>query len=658
MRSTRCPTLDELAAFSSGRLPTDSFQALAEHLEGCPDCQANLSTVASDDPWLNAFRTPQATDSFLEEPECREAVVRYQSAVRQASTAGRSPDLGRLGNYELLEELGRGGMGVVYKARHVLLGQLVALKVLPAERLSDAQAVERFLREMKAQGGLQHPNLVTARDADATAGQYYLVLELVEGQDLTTIVRRQGPLSIADACEVVWQVALGLQYLHEQGLVHRDIKPSNLMRTPEGQVKVLDMGLARFVYGDQPASAELTERGQLLGTADYMAPEQWDDPRQADIRADVYSLGCTLFYLLTGQALFAPYRSRSEKLKAHITEPPPDVRQQRPEVPAALAELLGRMLAKKPEDRPQTPSEVVAMLAAVAPNSPSVRRPRWPSPPRAWLMAGALGLVALIAFSVPLLRHDWREQKSERPQMLEPVREARTPEVLRIEVQHFDNVKGEYSVNRGLLGKTSFEARFDDSVKVQAVLSQPAYAYLISFRPDGVEELCFPESEDEPPPLTDRPRYPSVSRGVNYGLTEGEGLQVFAVVASNHRLPAYKEWRQQCGESPWKKSALAPAFVASTVGLLVSCEGQGPLLAVLGILPGRSMAVSGPGVVWWDDGEDVFELTQENPTGQRAKGQTIGGKSLMVELTNWLRRSPQVETAAAVGFAVLPKKSP
>jgi serine/threonine protein kinase len=152
-----------------------------------------------------------------------------------------------LGNYELLEELGRGGMGVVYKARHVLLGRLVALKVLPAKRLSDPEAVERFLREMKAQGGLQHPNLVTARAADATAVQYYLVLELVEGQDLATIVRRQGPLSIAEACEVVRQVALGLQYLHEKGLVHRDIKLSNLMRTPEGQVKVLDMGLARFV---------------------------------------------------------------------------------------------------------------------------------------------------------------------------------------------------------------------------------------------------------------------------------------------------------------------------------------------------------------------------------------------------------------------------
>jgi hypothetical protein len=230
--------------------------------------------------------------------------------------------------------------------------------------------------------------------------------------------------------------------------------------------------------------------------------------------------------------------------------------------------------------------------------------------------------------------------------------------VQRIEVQHFANVRGEYSLDRGLLGRTSFETRFDDSVKVKAVLSQPAYAYLIAFRPDGVEELCFPESEDEPPPLTDRPRDPFVSRGVNFGLTEGEGMQVFAVVASNQRLPVFKVWRQRCGDSPWKKSALAPAFAASTVGLLAPCEGQGPLLAAFGILPGRSMAVSGPGVVWWDDGEDVFELTRDNPTGQRAKGQLIGGKSLLVEITNWLRQCPQVETAAAVGFVVLPKKSP
>jgi hypothetical protein len=277
---------------------------------------------------------------------------------------------------------------------------------------------------------------------------------------------------------------------------------------------------------------------------------------------------------------------------------------------------------------------------------------------RAWLMAGALGLVALIALSVPLLRHDWGGQKSEHLPMLEPVRKARKPEVLRIEVQHFANVRGEYSDDRGLLGKTSFEIHFDDSVKVQAVLSQPAYAYVIAFRPDGKDEVCFPESEDEPPPLTDRPRYPFLSRGVNYGLTEGEGMHVFAVVASNQRLPAYKLWRQRCGESPWKKTALAPAFAASTVGLLVSCEGQGPLLAALGIQPGRSMAVSGPGVVWWDDGEDVFELTQERPASLRAKGQTIGGKSLVVELTDWLRQSPQLETAAAIGFVVLPKQSP
>jgi tRNA A-37 threonylcarbamoyl transferase component Bud32 len=384
---------------------------VAEHLEGCPACQANLSTMSAEDPWLTTLREPAPTDSYQEELACREAVARFRAVVCQADPAAGGHDLRQLGNYDLLQELGRGGMGVVYKARHRLIDQVVALKVLPADRLTHPQAVERFYREMKAQGRLQHAHIAAARDAGEADGRHYLVMEFVAAQNLAEVVRQHGPLGVADACELARQAALGLQYVHEQGLVHRDLKPSNLIRTPDGQVKLLDLGLARFVHGDRPASADLTESGQTLGTADYMAPEQWDDPRQADIRADIYSLGCTLFHLLTGRAPFAQHHKLSQKLQAHCTEVPPNVRQLRPEVPAPLAELVGRLLAKKPEDRPQTPAAVAAALAPFAqgstpapvpvslqPAAPAGTRGRWP-----WLAVGAGVLAVLLGLATAAL---------------------------------------------------------------------------------------------------------------------------------------------------------------------------------------------------------------------------------------------------------------
>jgi hypothetical protein len=188
-----------------------------------------------------------------------------------------------------------------------------------------------------------------------------------------------------------------------------------------------------------------------------------------------------------------------------------------------------------------------------------------------------------------------------------------------LNVLHYANIGGQFDQPRGLLGRDSFATHRDDSVTVEAKLPRPAYAYLIAFRPDGTEELCFPEKDDEPPPLTDTPRYPSVSRGVNYGLNEGEGLQVFVLVLSQEKLPAYKEWRARCGASPWKKH---PAT---------------------------------QDVVWRDDGTDVEALTAAHPLGTRGKGQEISGKTPLAELADWLRRAPQIDTVAALGFPVLPK---
>lgn len=265
--------------------------------------------------------------------------------------------------YKLLGKIGEGGMGTVYKAEHTRLRRDVAIKLLPLERSQSPGTVARFDREMQAVGGLDHPNIVRAFDAGEHEGRHFLVMEFVPGCDASQLVDRDGPLPIAEACEIIRQAALGLQHAHQAGLVHRDIKPSNLMVTPEGTVKVLDLGLALWTQQEQPPG-ELTRTGQVMGTIDYMAPEQGSDMHRVDIRADVYSLGATLYKLLTGTSPFADARfdTSMKKLVALATLEPKPVAAVRGDVPAPLSELVSRMLAKSPDERPATPGEVATLL--------------------------------------------------------------------------------------------------------------------------------------------------------------------------------------------------------------------------------------------------------------------------------------------------------
>ncbi len=288
------------------------------------------------------------------------------TAGSAASPATPAPPQ-QLGVYQLQGRLGQGGMGTVWKAWHTRLKRPVALKTIRPECLDNPPAVARFQREMEAVGKLDHANLIRATDAGEDAGIHFLVMDFVEGTDASRLVQRHGPLPIADACEVVRQAALGLQFAHEAGLVHRDVKPSNLMVTRQGQVKVLDLGLA-LLHAAPDETGELTGSNQWMGTADFMAPEQGTCAHTVDIRADVYSLGCTLYKLLAGRAPFsAPeYSTPYKKMEAHAREPVPPLRDRRPEVPAGLAAVLDRMLAKSPVDRFSTPGEVAAALAPFA----------------------------------------------------------------------------------------------------------------------------------------------------------------------------------------------------------------------------------------------------------------------------------------------------
>ncbi len=297
-----------------------------------------------------------------------------------------------LGPYHIQDELGRGGMGRVYKALHTVMGRVVALKVIAPERLDSPTALDWFRREVRTLTRLQHPNVVMAFDANEAEGLHFLVMEHVEGSSLDAVVRRQGPLPWAQACEVMRQAALGLQHAHEKGMVHRDVKPANLLlpTRPTGElptdpwlsasdkgpgaaappaVKIVDFGLARL----QDGGATLAGGDGFFGTPDYVAPEQCRDVHAADVRSDLYSLGCTFYFALTGRPPF-PGETAMDKLLAHLSDDAPSVLELAPEVPPVVAGIVARLMAKDPGDRFQTPAELARALAPLG--APDTTRPQ------------------------------------------------------------------------------------------------------------------------------------------------------------------------------------------------------------------------------------------------------------------------------------------
>jgi serine/threonine protein kinase len=276
---------------------------------------------------------------------------------------GVPPSLLEHSRYRVIRLLGQGGMGSVYLAEHRHMERQVALKVISPDMVNNADAVRRFRQEVTAAARLgPHPNIVAVHDAEQAGDLHFLVMEFVEGQSLADYLRTRGTLPIAEACDCVRQAALGLQHAHQQGMIHRDIKPHNLMRTPQGQIKVLDFGLARCGRETDKPRTQLTQQGVLMGTADYMAPEQANDSRVADIRADIYSLGCTLYHLLSGRVPF-PDGGTVDKIIKHAVEPPTPVGALRRDLPLGVVRVVEKMMAKNVEQRYQTPAEVAEALA-------------------------------------------------------------------------------------------------------------------------------------------------------------------------------------------------------------------------------------------------------------------------------------------------------
>ncbi|MDB5342738.1 MAG: stkP 3 [Schlesneria sp.] len=297
---------------------------------------------------------------FRSQPERATQVSHVCLPEFRAETVAKESGPLVLGNYVLLEKIGQGGMGTVYKAEHRRMKRLVAIKMLPLNLMQNSDAAARFQREVEAAAKLRHANIIAADDAGEANGIRFLVMEYVDGIDLSALVKKSGPLTVTQAISSILQVARGLEFAHSEGVVHRDIKPANMLLDKKGTVKILDLGLAR-IEGNTADQAALTGAGTVLGTVDYMAPEQALDAKHADARADIYSLGCSLYYLLTGSPVYDG-DTLTARLLAHQNQPIPSLRDRRADVPRQLNAVFQKMVAKKVTDRYQSMTQVIREL--------------------------------------------------------------------------------------------------------------------------------------------------------------------------------------------------------------------------------------------------------------------------------------------------------
>jgi serine/threonine protein kinase len=327
-RPTDHPTAEELRAFCQGHADPAAADTVAAHLAGCLECQKTVADFPAGAP-----------ETF----------------------AGVVPELAEHPDYELQRKLGEGTMGSVYLARNKLMDRLEVLKVVNRALLGRPGALDRFLQEIRSAARLQHANVVTAYAALRLGDVVVLAMEYVEGKNLHELVLKRGPQPVIHACYYARQVAKGLQHAYEHGTVHRDIKPQNLVRGSKGDVKILDFGLAKVVREEEESGPGLTGTHLMMGTPHFVAPEQASDARSADIRADLYSLGCTLYYMLAGRPPFVE-KTPMKVVLAHMQKPPEPITALRPDAPPELAAVLSRMLEKDPAARYQTPAEVVSAL--------------------------------------------------------------------------------------------------------------------------------------------------------------------------------------------------------------------------------------------------------------------------------------------------------
>lgn len=375
-----------------------------------------------------------------------------------------------LGEYVVVDRIGAGGMGEVYRAQHRRMKRTVAVKMLPAELSKTPNVVQRFEREVEAAAKLIHPNIVTAFDAGEAGGVLYLAMEYVDGQDLAAVVHQRGPLDVAAALNYTLQAAEGLRYAHDEGVVHRDIKPSNLLLDKKGAIKILDMGLARFVNdvaGDEPTAAALTQSGQVMGTVDYMSPEQAANTKSADKPADIYSLGATLYFLLTGRSMYGG-DTLVERIMAHRDQPIPSLRAVRTDVSRPLEETFRAMVAKTPTLRQRSMGQVIEELQRCSPAGAVAKSPAPAIPSGSAETLDLSGKTAAFRGTAPTQNTASPTRSMQAPRVPEPPRRVAAPKRSKQRQSQWDDAVraadrdykrrhniGWFNKLRTLLGKTT-----------------------------------------------------------------------------------------------------------------------------------------------------------------------------------------------------------
>jgi serine/threonine protein kinase len=367
------PPEGDLFDFARGLLAPARSDAVEVHVARCNRCAAKVA-AADDDGFIRLIK--DAGNSKLDESPLKPGDRPTEFFARQGplDLDPLPPELRNHPRYKIEEPLATGAMGDVYLATDKVLAQRVVVKVLKPRWAGNPVRLKRFLQEARVAQRLRHANIARVLHSAPAGESAYIVMEFVDGETLAEIVGRRGPLPIEEACGLVAQAAAGLAYAARQRAIHRDVKPENLMFDDETkQLKVVDFGLGRLV-DEQRSGSRLTREGEILGTVNYMAPEQAADSRSADTRSDVYSLGCVLFFLLAG---FPPFRGRSplEVLTKHAQEAPPSLAALRPEIPAEIAALVARMLAKSPLERPQSLAEIVPELVSTTAKSGASKAP-------------------------------------------------------------------------------------------------------------------------------------------------------------------------------------------------------------------------------------------------------------------------------------------
>ncbi len=361
------PSADDLLAFARGLLDSARAAVVEVHLSQCNPCAARVS-AAPDDGFIGLLKAARQSNFADKLHNPGEQSTRAFRPKDGSDLDGLPLELREHPRYKIERLLAAGAMGEVYLATDAAVSQRVAVKVLRPELAGNPARKTRFLQEAHIAARLRHPNIVKILHSALAGESAYIVMEFIAGETLAQLVGRRGPLPVSEACEYVRQAAAGLAHADRQGVVHRDVKPHNLIFDPQTRlVKILDFGLGRLV-DEHRTGARLTQEGEILGTIHYLSPEQVADSREADIRSDIYSLGCVWFFLLSG---FPPFRGTNplEVLNKHQQEPPPSLRALRPDVPPEVAALVDRMLAKDPAARPQSPTEIVAALKPVEPSA-------------------------------------------------------------------------------------------------------------------------------------------------------------------------------------------------------------------------------------------------------------------------------------------------